>query len=102
MRETPHCETGGQNWILIDTIPATINDTTKICLVLRQPSPVWRDFLIKDVTVYCHRNQENVPPSNDMAETVASKLMKMAVNGRASTVRNPAPLYSNIQCLATD
>ncbi len=98
MRESCHCETGGQSWILIDTL-SVLTDITELRLVLRQPSPVWKDFWVKDISVYCHGNQEDVTPSNEMAEIISRNLTAMAAIARASPVKE---LFSNVDSLTTD
>lgn len=100
MRESCHCETGGQTWQYLHSPPIPwLSDVTEFCLILRQPSPVWKDFRIDNISVYCNGNQES--SSNDMTEYVASCLMTMANSARAPPLRT-APMYSNVDSLATD
>ncbi len=105
MRESCHCETGGQGWHLIDHLQLpTLTSVARLRLILRQPSPNWRDFGIRDITLYRYGNQEECAPTNgtSASELVSRKLTQMAIIARAPTGREITPIFSDIALLDTN
>ncbi len=103
MRDGCHWETGGQSWHLLDHLP-TLTTVARLQLILRQPSPNWRDFGIKDITLYRYGNQEESTPTNGTtsAEFVSRKLTAMAAIARAPTSKQTTPIFSDIALLDTN
>ncbi len=106
MREGCHCETGGQSWHSIHHLP-TLTSVARLRLILRQPSPNWRDFGIRDITLYRYGNQEECAPTNGTSpsELVSRKLTQMAIIARAPTGREREiipPIFSDIALLDTN
>ncbi len=49
-----HCEQGGQNWVVLrgaDSMTA-LEDVSHLRLILRQPSPHWREFGVREIKCF--------------------------------------------------
>ena len=58
-----HCEQGSQNWnVLTVSNKETSKDITRLRLILRQPSPQWKEFGVDHVTCYTASSTDSTPP----------------------------------------
>lgn len=106
MKDGCHCEQGSQDWVTLDKkhFLCELQEVVQVKLVLRQPSPHWREFGVEDVTLYHHDNQEEPHSIDDcsQAEFVSRKLTDMATLARPSPQRESTPFFSDIAILAAD
>ena len=64
-----HCDRGSENLVVLNKAHFSIplNNVSRACLILRQPSPDWIQFGIKDLKFYCVSSpfcQDVIPTSH--------------------------------------
>ena len=77
-----HCEQGSQSWnvLTVSKEDKTLNEITRLRLILRQPSPQWKEFGVDHVTCYTTSSTVSTPshphtPSNSTGtDHLASRL----------------------------
>ena len=100
-----HCDQGGQSWVVLDDkhFLTELENVVQIRLLLKQPSPNWREFSVEQLTLYHRGNYQAATSTNDcpQSEFISRKLTEMAALAGPPS-RELAPMFSDLTFLAAD
>ena len=80
-----------------------LQNVAQIRLLLKQPSPNWREFGVEQLTLYYRGNLQAATSTSDcpQSEFISRKLTEMAALARPPS-RELAPTFSDLTFLAAD
>lgn len=71
LMENCHCAQGGQNWVILSQKHFLNNPTNvkQLRMILKQPSPHWKEFGIRDFRCFRNSEPKSIPPCTGRMRT---------------------------------